>query len=520
MAQHSAPISINSRRPLSGENATALVVHELSFAYADKEQIFDRVSFSAHPGEHIVIVGPSGCGKTTLLKCLSGKLSAQSGRVDAFGRIAIIHQDLRLITERSAFVNVLHGALREASFLSSLIGFSKQQRQKAMQLLERVGLGHRAHFPVKKLSGGEKQRVAIARALMQEPAILLADEPVSGLDDFNSHSVLRLLKELSLERRMTVVSVLHNRSLAAAYGDNVLELDAKLSRCAVTDHTCNQDCPTVDGARQCVLTQPSPFTEPPRHLSSTLTAAVILLVLALGAQSRDLFTDVRSEFIVGNVVSFLGQLFPTSLTELREIPWLLLLDSLVETLRMAFLATVLSAAISLPLAVLSARNVGFRFVAGAARSALNVVRTIPAIVWALLCVAALGLGPLAGVVALTAYSTGYLTKFFYEAFENVDPKPISALREIGASSASAFVHGIWPAAKPALLSSMLFMAEYNVRSASILGIVGAGGIGFYIKEYIDYRFFPAMTASLVMILAVVLVLDWASGALRRRLVRE
>jgi len=163
---------------------------------------------------------------------------------------------------------------------------------------------------------------------------------------------------------------------------------------------------------------------------------------------------------------------------------------------------------------------GNRFVSSLTRSLLNGIRTIPAIVWALLCVAALGLGPLAGVCALTAYSTGYLTKFFYEAFENVDPKPVSALKEIGASSSSAFIHAVWPAAKPALLTSVLFTAEYNVRSASILGIVGAGGIGFYIKEYIDYRFFPAMTAALVMILVVVLILDAASGIIRRHLVKE
>jgi len=496
----------------------ALTVSNLSFAYDKEEAILSNISFEAHSGEHLVIVGPSGCGKTTLLKCLSGRFSPCSGIVTAFGRIATIHQDLRLIAERSAFTNVLHGALRESSLVGGILGFSRVHRQKALQLLERVGLGHRVLFPVKRLSGGEKQRVAIARALMQEPTILLADEPVSGLDDFNSHAVLRLLKELSFERRMTVISVLHNRSIATVYGDTVLDLDGKKQeKCPITRIDCADHCDDTSKGR-CVRVTPAP--EPPRGLSTTLIVALVFIFGALGIQSTDLLTGVREEFIWGNLLTFLGQLVPTSSEQLREIPWLLLFESLWETLRMALLATVLSTVISLPLAVLSARTMGNRFVSSLVRSVLNGIRTIPAIVWALLCVAALGLGPLAGVCALTAYSTGYLTKFFYEAFENVDPKPVSALKEIGASSSSAFIHAVWPAAKPALLTSVLFTAEYNVRSASILGIVGAGGIGFYIKEYIDYRFFPAMTAALVMILVVVLILDAASGIIRRHLVKE
>ena len=121
--------------------------------------------------------------------------------------------------------------------------------------------------------------------------------------------------------------------------------------------------------------------------------------------------------------------------------------------------------------------------------------------------------------ALAAYSVGYLSKLFYESFEEVPRGAPTALSEIGAGGLMRFVHAVWPAAKPAILSSCLFMLEYNVRAASLLGIVDAGGIGFYIKQYVDFRMFPAVLASLLMILLVVLVLDSLSERIRARLMR-
>jgi phosphonate transport system permease protein len=130
-----------------------------------------------------------------------------------------------------------------------------------------------------------------------------------------------------------------------------------------------------------------------------------------------------------------------------------------------------------------------------------------------------GLGPFAGVLALVAYSIGYLTKFFYEAFEAVDPGPPDALREIGASGLQRFLHAVWPAGKPAILSSCLFMFEYNVRAASVLGIVGAGGIGQELKTSVEWANWHVVGVILLMLGAVVLVLDAISGRIRARLMR-
>ena len=173
----------------------------------------------------------------------------------------------------------------------------------------------------------------------------------------------------------------------------------------------------------------------------------------------------------------------------------------------------------MPLSALAAKNVGPRVICQITRFILNAVRTVPSIIWALLFVAAVGLGPLAGILALVAYSIGYLSKFFYEAFELVDPAPPQALKEIGANGLQRFRFAVWPQAVAAVLSSGLFMFEYNIRAASILGIVDAGGIGFYLKQYIDYRFFPAVTAGLLMILVLVLAFDWLSSKIRNKLLR-
>jgi len=211
---------------------------------------------------------------------------------------------------------------------------------------------------------------------------------------------------------------------------------------------------------------------------------------------------------------------PESFEEVQAVPWSNLVASLIETAQMSLIGTTAGVLLSLPLAALAAENTAPRWLRTPMRALLNVVRTVPSLVWGLLFVAAVGAGTLAGVLALTAYSIGYLTKFFYEALEGVDPGPPNALREMGASGLQRFVTAVWPAARPALLSSSLFMLEYNVRAASVLGIVGAGGIGFYLIMFANFRNFTGMLACLALLLAVVQVMDLVSRRLRGWLVRD
>ncbi len=492
-------------------------------------------------GAHAVVLGASGSGKTTLLGLLSGRLKATSGSVVTRGRVAVIYQDLRLIKQRTALANVLDGALVRHSGMRSLLPAPRAEVRRATELLTRVGLPHRLHTRVGKLSGGEQQRVAIARALMMDPQILLADEPVAALDNANARSIMRLLRDLQRERGLTLVTVLHDCALAEEFGDRVLGFESGM---LIHDERPREDADAqpatglrgfrrFEPCQTCeVLTatahrdgqngSPAPALQPSPALRQALwtaLAAGLLLAAVVWCAAGLNITPRASEGAIGNMIDFARRLFPTTAAQWNGIPWVQLGEAMWRTVQMAFLATVVACLIALPLSAVAARNVAPGIVVAGARLLLNCIRATPSIIWAILFVAAVGLGELAGVLALVMYSLGYLTKFFYEHFEAVDPGPPDALREIGAGTAARFCRAVWPASRAPVLSSCLFMFEYNVRSASVFGIVGAGGIGYELMLHKDWGNWHVIGLIVLMLIAVVLVLDAVSTRLRAKLVR-
>jgi phosphonate transport system permease protein len=174
--------------------------------------------------------------------------------------------------------------------------------------------------------------------------------------------------------------------------------------------------------------------------------------------------------------------------------------SMFETIQMAFIGTVVGVAISLPLSMLAARNLNSKYVYGPVRAILAAIRTFPSILWAILFVIMVGLGPFAGVLALIMYTVGFVAKLQYEAIEAIDSDPMDAVGSIGVSK--------WQ------LIQMLYMFDYNVRQSSILGLVGAGGIGFYIINYIKFFEYGKVAIFMVVVLATVLIIDWVSVKIR------
>ncbi|TVQ61233.1 MAG: phosphonate ABC transporter, permease protein PhnE [Phycisphaerales bacterium] len=498
---------------------------------------------------HTVIVGPSGSGKTTLLACLSGRLTPTAGAVERQGAVATIYQDLRLVPERTVLGNVLDGCLGRVGAWRSTLAMPAEERREALTLLERVGLRERANMPLAALSGGERQRVALARALMQRPQILLADEPVCSLDRANAERVMELLRAVCAERGVTLVSVLHDEQLAARFADHRLTLRAgRLSEPPQPDRlvelkqhipgeTVLQACATCAGtqdAAACRCDHPPASREQPEDAAAAIHPArpawmhpgallaiglLVLIAYAWSTVSLGLH-QTNGRGVLNGLTAFLAALVPTSWTQLTSIPWRSIWASLIETLQMSLIGTTVGVALAYPAAVLAARNTGPRFIRGPVRQMLNAVRTVPSLIWALLFVAAVGLGPLAGVLALSLYSVGYLSKFFYESFEHAPKGPQNALKELGASGPQRFLRAVGPATRPAALASALFMLEYNVRAASVLGIVDAGGIGYYIRFYLEIRNFPAALACLVLIFGVVVALDAVSVRLRRSLIPD
>jgi phosphonate transport system ATP-binding protein len=220
-----------------------LEVQHLTKIYEDGTLALDDVSFTVEDGEFLVIIGLSGSGKSTLLRCINRLVEPTSGRVIWDGvdvtaasqeelrkirrQIGMIFQQFNLVKRSSVLTNVLSGRLGYVNpWLSLAHQFPKAERQRAMRNLELVGIADKARSRADELSGGQQQRVGIARALMQEPRLMLADEPVASLDPATSHSVLKYIEQLNQERGVTVLCSLHFLSLARRYGTRIIALKA------------------------------------------------------------------------------------------------------------------------------------------------------------------------------------------------------------------------------------------------------------------------------------------------------
>jgi phosphonate transport system ATP-binding protein len=218
-----------------------LRIERLTKTYPGGTQALYDLSLEIRDGEFVVIVGLSGAGKSTLLRCINRLVEPTSGRivlddVDVTAcdgpqlrrvrrQIGMIFQQFNLVGRESVLTNVLAGRLGHTDPMRSLLGaFPQQDRERARANLARVGIADKAQQRADTLSGGQQQRVGIARALMQEPKLMLADEPVASLDPATSHSVLRYLEEINREDGMTVICSLHFLSLARRYGTRVIAL--------------------------------------------------------------------------------------------------------------------------------------------------------------------------------------------------------------------------------------------------------------------------------------------------------
>lgn len=212
------------------------------------------------------------------------------------------------------------------------------------------------------------------------------------------------------------------------------------------------------------------------------------------------------------ITDFVSRLFPPNWKVLD-----IAIKALVETVQMSLWGTTIGAIASLPIAIASANNVAPQWSQWLANLLQNAVRSVPSIILGLIFVAATGLGAPAGTLALGIYTIGYLAKFYQQAIEAVDSRSIESLEVIGASKLQIAQYGILPQVLPLGLGYTLWMFEYNIRAASVLGVVGAGGIGFQLKSYIDGFEYTKATTMMLVLLVVVTVIDAVSSKLRRRL---
>ena len=212
----------------------------------------------------------------------------------------------------------------------------------------------------------------------------------------------------------------------------------------------------------------------------------------------------------GNMKTFASEFFPPDFHE-----WRIYLQEMIITVHIAIWGTVLAIICAIPFGLMSAENLVPSWVYQPVRRLMDACRAINEMVFAMLFIVAVGLGPFAGVLALWIHTTGVLAKLFAEAVEAIDPRPVEGVRATGANPLEEILYGVIPQVLPLWISYSLYRFESNVRSASVLGIVGAGGIGVILHEAIRGFEYAQTSAVLLIIIVSVTLLDLASARIRQ-----
>jgi phosphonate transport system permease protein len=249
-----------------------------------------------------------------------------------------------------------------------------------------------------------------------------------------------------------------------------------------------------------------------RGLKHLLAALLLLPIYAWFLHATEV-SAVRLVRGIPWMADFLWRMFPPDFSVLGSA-----ISGAFQTLQIAVVGTTAAAVLALPLGFLSARNVVAKPVFYPARALLNFFRSIDTMVYALFFVAAVGLGPFPGVLAVVTYTTMTLAKLYSEAIEGIESGPVDAISATGANRLQIIRYGVIPQVIPLFSSYVLYRLETNIRAATILGFVGAGGIGFYIQTYLRMINYPAAAAVLLVLVAMIMVVDFASSRLRAKIV--
>jgi phosphonate transport system permease protein len=251
---------------------------------------------------------------------------------------------------------------------------------------------------------------------------------------------------------------------------------------------------------------------PRRGLGWYIAWGALALVLAASWQGADMRPlDLLRDS--GNMATYAAEFFPPDFAH-----WRLYVAEMVVTLQIALWGTALAVVSAAPLALLASSNIVPWWVYQPVRRVLDACRAINEMVFAMLFVVAVGLGPFAGVLALWIHTAGTLAKLFSESVEAIDPQPVEGIRSTGASALHEIIYGVLPQVMPLWISFTLYRFEANVRSASVVGMVGAGGIGVVLWEIIRGFQYAQTCAVMILIVATVSLIDLLSSRIRRWLV--
>jgi len=244
--------------------------------------------------------------------------------------------------------------------------------------------------------------------------------------------------------------------------------------------------------------------------NATIVAVAILVIWAVVSVDVEPSRLLR---LPGQLVQIVGRMIPPDVSYFGTA-W----GGMVESLQMAWVGTIIGAVLSLPLGFFGAKNISSGLVSTVIRQVLNAIRAFPELVLAILLVTIVGLGPIAGALAIGIHSIGTLGKLTAEVIEGIDPGPVEAARAAGARPIQVQRWGVLPQVLPDTVAFWLYRFEINIRAAAVLGIVGAGGIGAVLQNTVLYRRWDKAGMAILIVIVVTILIDFVSGAIRRRII--
>ncbi|MCL2603066.1 MAG: phosphonate ABC transporter, permease protein PhnE [Defluviitaleaceae bacterium] len=537
-------------------NSPLLSVRGLRKTYDHKAYALDGVDLDVNAGEFVAVIGPSGAGKSTLVRCVNRLTEPTEGNITFDGelitglckpalraartKIGMVFQHHNLIARTPVCTNVLHGSLGGTPLYKSLFGaYDHADKKEALTLLETVGLTEQAQQRAETLSGGQMQRVGICRALMQRPKLLLADEPIASLDPASAAAVMDCLRQMVKERNLTCIVNLHQVSFAREYAARIVglkegrvvfdgppeELTDEIigyiygDNHKTTESNKNAPARCVKQNRnvdQAFLETRGAWGNVARFLP--YIAAFLLVFFSfryINVNVLDVFAGFPNfaRFFTANFlppnVEYVGGNF--------SLVWARVLD----TLLFAVVGTYISALLAFLLGILMSKEMNPLLpVRAAVRLVVSFLRNVPLLIWATVMMFIFGIGPMVGVMALVLATLGFLARSYTESMDEIAGTRLEALRSTGAGYWQVLFHGLVPAFIPAWINWTLFSFEINVRASAVLGMVGAGGLGFLINTNLDLRGFRRAMALVLILMAMVLATEIVTNLLRKRLAKQ
>jgi phosphonate transport system permease protein len=254
----------------------------------------------------------------------------------------------------------------------------------------------------------------------------------------------------------------------------------------------------------------------PSHIKRDLAIVGTLLLVGWAVVSVDV-DPVRILKLPGGIALVFYRMFLERGPDWSYLPTAM--DGMLESLQLAWVGTVIGAVVSLPLGFFGARNVSSGIVSNVMRQVLNAIRAFPEIVLAIaIFIPIAGLGAVAGALAIGLHSVGTLGKLTAEVIEGIDPGPVEAARASGARSLQVQRWGVLPQVLPEIIAFWLYRFEVNIRAAAVLGVVGAGGIGFSLQQTIQFKRFPLAATAIIVVVVATIAVDTVSGWIRRRII--